>query len=138
MSSVSRDRRKLKRPDSTDRRDDERQAVETTLWIAGDDVDDYEPLSVNDVSLSGLAFRSKIAWKEGDTVRIHVNVDRPLELAGRVSRCVSREAERGIAQLFSGTLYDVGIAFEEGDRDHCQVVVGQIQLSEVYHRGLYV
>jgi hypothetical protein len=110
-----------------------------TLWIAGPGVDEYEPLSVSDVSLGGLAFRSDIAWTKGDSVRVHVNVDRPLELAGRVSRCAEREkGAGGLPRMFSKTVYDVGIAFSSADVGYCKDVVDQIFLSEVYHRGLFV
>ena len=133
------DRRKAPRPDSRDRRTDERQAVQMTLWIAGPHGEEHEPLSVNDVSLSGLAFRSDIAWAEGDAVKVYVNVDRPLELTARVSRCVERDGVAGaIAKLLRGPHYDVGIEFREPDAERREQVVDQIFLSEVYHRGLYV
>jgi hypothetical protein len=125
-------------PDHPERRDTDRQPVRMSLWITGPDNYDYEPLSLNNVGLGGLSFRSSVSWTEDDWVRIYVNVDHPLVIKGRVLWCREREAALGqVSSTLDGQLYDVGVAFDGEDVDRRREVVDEIFRSEVYHRGLY-
>lgn len=123
--------------ESTERREDERQAVRMTLWISGAGNTEYEPLSVSDVSLGGLAFRSGVEWASGSPVLIYVNVDRPMEMNAQVLRCTPRTKRLSrFTQALSGQLFDVAVAFQETDSDELSEFVGQVLRTEVYHRGL--
>lgn len=124
--------------EAQDRRVTERQSVSTSLWISGPERQEYEPLSVNDVGLGGLSFRSAVAWTEDDWVRIFVHVDEPLTLPGRVLWCRRREAgASALPVLGHEALFDVGVAFDDTDVERRRALVGEIFRSEVYNRGLY-
>lgn len=120
-----------------DRRDSKRQSVNTTLWIAGLRGEGHQPLSVSDLSLDGLAFRSHIRWFEGDPVWVSVNVDRPLEITGTVVRCAPAAPRyKALARALSEPVYDVAISYSELALEVRRELVGQIFRTEVYARGL--